>query len=82
MFVFRYGSVVPVNAKDPLKFQHQGFGNLMMEEAERIAKYEHHSLKICVISGSNYLNIFVMNLNIVTFVQVLEQEIIIKNWAI
>lgn len=46
-----YGSVVPVNARDPTKFQHQGFGTLLMEEAERIAKDEHKSHKISVISG-------------------------------
>lgn len=46
-----YGSVVPVSARDPTKFQHQGFGMLLMEEAERIAKEEHGSNKISVISG-------------------------------
>jgi elongator complex protein 3 len=43
-----------VNARDPTKFQHQGFGMLLMEEAERIAKEEHGSVKISVISGSNH----------------------------
>eukprot|EP00040_Diaphanoeca_grandis_P011563 m.59348 g.59348 ORF g.59348 m.59348 type:complete len:564 (-) comp22692_c0_seq1:211-1902(-) len=46
-----YGSVVPVSSKDPSKFQHQGFGTLLMEEAERIARYEHRSTKLAVISG-------------------------------
>ncbi|XP_048372799.1 elongator complex protein 3 isoform X1 [Sphaerodactylus townsendi] len=46
-----YGSVVPVSSRDPSKFQHQGFGMLLMEEAERIAKEEHESWKIAVISG-------------------------------
>ncbi|XP_033125774.1 elongator complex protein 3 [Anneissia japonica] len=46
-----YGSVVPVNARDPSKFQHQGFGMLLMEEAARIAREEHGSSKIAVISG-------------------------------
>lgn len=46
-----YGSVVPVRARDPTKFQHQGFGMLLMEEAERIALEEHKSTKIAVISG-------------------------------
>lgn len=46
-----YGSVVPVSARDPTKFQHQGFGTLLMEEAERIAREEHGSSKIAVISG-------------------------------
>jgi hypothetical protein len=27
--------------RDPSKFQHQGFGTLLMEEAERIAREEH-----------------------------------------
>jgi elongator complex protein 3 len=42
---------VPVHARDPRKFQHQGFGTLLMEEAERIARDEHGSEKISVISG-------------------------------
>lgn len=46
-----YGSVVPVSSRDPNKFQHQGFGMLLMEEAERIAREEHGSHKIAVISG-------------------------------
>ena len=46
-----YGSAVPVHARDPRKFQHQGYGTLLMEEAERIARYEHRSEKIAVISG-------------------------------
>ncbi|XP_061481840.1 elongator complex protein 3 isoform X1 [Rhineura floridana] len=46
-----YGSVVPVSSRDPSKFQHQGFGMLLMEEAERIAKEEHGAWKIAVISG-------------------------------
>mmetsp|Transcript_12250 Transcript_12250/g.18556 ORF Transcript_12250/g.18556 Transcript_12250/m.18556 type:complete len:547 (+) Transcript_12250:39-1679(+) len=46
-----YGSAVPVQARDPTKFQHQGFGTLLMEEAERIAREEHCSEKILVISG-------------------------------
>lgn len=46
-----YGSAVPVHARDPRKFQHQGFGTLLMEEAERIARDEHGSSKISVISG-------------------------------
>ena len=46
-----YGSVVPIHARDPKKFQHQGFGMLLMEEAERIAREEHGSTNIAVISG-------------------------------
>lgn len=46
-----YGTAVPVHARDPTLFQHQGIGTLLMEEAERIAKYEHKSKKLAVISG-------------------------------
>uniref|UniRef100_T1GQS6 Serine-threonine kinase receptor-associated protein n=1 Tax=Megaselia scalaris TaxID=36166 RepID=T1GQS6_MEGSC len=53
-----YGSVVPVNARDPTKFQHQGFGMLLMEEAERIARDEHGSTKLAVISGVGTRNYY------------------------
>ncbi|KAL5287785.1 ELP3 family protein [Megaselia abdita] len=53
-----YGSVVPVNARDPTKFQHQGFGMLLMEEAERIAREEHGSTKMAVISGVGTRNYY------------------------
>ncbi|KAL1376941.1 hypothetical protein pipiens_007526 [Culex pipiens pipiens] len=53
-----YGSVVPVNARDPTKFQHQGFGMLLMEEAERIAREEHGSRKLAVISGVGTRNYY------------------------
>lgn len=46
-----YGTAVGVHSRDPTKFQHQGFGTLLMEEAERIAREEHGSIKIAVISG-------------------------------
>uniref|UniRef100_A0A8C9TTN8 Elongator complex protein 3 n=1 Tax=Scleropages formosus TaxID=113540 RepID=A0A8C9TTN8_SCLFO len=46
-----YGSVVPISSRDPSKFQHQGFGMMLMEEAERIAREEHGSRKLAVISG-------------------------------
>ncbi|XP_043845723.1 elongator complex protein 3 [Dromiciops gliroides] len=53
-----YGSVVPVSSRDPTKFQHQGFGMLLMEEAERIAKQEHGARKIAVISGVGTRNYY------------------------
>ncbi|XP_077991162.1 elongator complex protein 3 [Glandiceps talaboti] len=53
-----YGSVVPVSGRDPNKFQHQGFGMLLMEEAERIALEEHGSSKIAVISGVGTRNYY------------------------
>jgi len=46
-----YGTAIPIHSRDPTKFQHQGFGTLLMEEAERIAREEHGSDKISVISG-------------------------------
>uniref|UniRef100_A0A7S1GDJ4 Elongator complex protein 3 n=1 Tax=Bicosoecida sp. CB-2014 TaxID=1486930 RepID=A0A7S1GDJ4_9STRA len=46
-----YGTAVPVHSRDPSKFQHQGFGTLLMEEAARIARDEHGSRKLAVISG-------------------------------
>jgi elongator complex protein 3 len=46
-----YGTAVAVSGRDPTRFQHQGFGMLLMEEAERIAREEHGSAKILVISG-------------------------------
>ncbi|EFX89246.1 elongator complex protein 3 [Daphnia pulex] len=53
-----YGSVVPVSGRDPRKFQHQGFGTLLMEEAARISKEEHKSFKIAVISGVGTRNYY------------------------
>lgn len=51
-----YGTAVPVHGRDPTKFQHQGFGTLLMEEAERIAREEHGSVKLVVISGKPLLD--------------------------
>ncbi|XP_057679452.1 elongator complex protein 3 [Corythoichthys intestinalis] len=53
-----YGSVVPVSSRDPSKFQHQGFGMMLMEEAERIAAEEHGSDKLAVISGVGTRNYY------------------------
>ncbi|XP_047067064.1 elongator complex protein 3 [Lolium rigidum] len=46
-----YGTAVPVHGRDAEKLQHQGYGTLLMEEAERIARKEHRSKKLAVISG-------------------------------
>lgn len=46
-----YGTAVAVHARDAAKFQHQGYGTLLMREAERIARDEHRSTKLAVISG-------------------------------
>lgn len=53
-----YGTVVPLSSRDTTKFQHQGYGTLLMEEAERIAKEEHYSTKISVISGVGTRNYY------------------------
>uniref|UniRef100_A0A8C9NPM3 Elongator complex protein 3 n=1 Tax=Serinus canaria TaxID=9135 RepID=A0A8C9NPM3_SERCA len=64
-----YGSAVPVSSRDPSKFQNsllflllflpfQGFGMLLMEEAERIAREEHGARKIAVISGVGTRNYY------------------------
>lgn len=46
-----YGTAVPLHSRNPTLFQHQGIGTLLMEEAERIAREEHGSRKLAVISG-------------------------------
>nr|CAD1837120.1 unnamed protein product [Ananas comosus var. bracteatus] len=46
-----YGTAVPVHGREADKLQHQGYGTLLMEEAERIARREHRSTKLAVISG-------------------------------
>jgi elongator complex protein 3 len=53
-----YGTAVPVASRDPGQFQHQGFGALLMEEAARIARDEHGSDKIAVISGVGTRNYY------------------------
>ena len=46
-----YGSAVPLASRDASLFQHQGFGTLLVEEAERIARDEHGADVLAVISG-------------------------------
>ena len=46
-----YGLAVPIHGRDKSRFQHQGYGTLLMKEAERIARDEHGSTKMSVISG-------------------------------
>lgn len=53
-----YGSVVPIHFRDPNKFQHQGYGTLLMEEAERISLEEHGSKKLAVIAGVGTRNYY------------------------
>ena len=53
-----YGSSVPVHSRDPRAFQHQGYGALLVEEAERIAREEHHSARLAVIAGVGVRNYY------------------------
>eukprot|EP00770_Monocercomonoides_exilis_P007124 MONOS_7086.1-p1 / transcript=MONOS_7086.1 / gene=MONOS_7086 / organism=Monocercomonoides_exilis_PA203 / gene_product=histone acetyltransferase-related / transcript_product=histone acetyltransferase-related / location=Mono_scaffold00235:21392-23931(+) / protein_length=589 / sequence_SO=supercontig / SO=protein_coding / is_pseudo=false len=46
-----YGQVVSIHTRDTKQFQHQGYGMLLMEEAERIAREEHGSTRLAVIAG-------------------------------
>lgn len=46
-----YGLAVPIHGREKTRFQHRGYGAAMMKEAERIARDEHGSTKISVISG-------------------------------
>eukprot|EP00727_Mastigamoeba_balamuthi_P006286 m51a1_g2278 putative elongator complex protein 3 (550) ;mRNA; r:379407-381324 len=53
-----YGSAVPVHARNPRAFQHQGVGTLLMEEAERIALCEHGATRLAVIAGVGTRNYY------------------------
>ncbi|KAF9763565.1 Elongator complex protein 3 [Nosema granulosis] len=46
-----YGTAVGIDQKESNKFQHKGYGRLLIEEAEKIAKFEHKSSKLAIISG-------------------------------
>lgn len=49
---------MPVSGRDDTKFQHQGFGALLMNWAEQIAIREHESVKVAVISGVGTRNYY------------------------
>lgn len=69
-----YGTAAPVHSRDPKKFQHQGIGTLLMEEAERIAREEHGSGRIAVISGTyERANKPITEINDLLMVRVLQQ---------
>ncbi|KAI5169887.1 elongator complex protein 3 [Pancytospora epiphaga] len=53
-----YGSAVQVDHKDSQRFQHRGFGAMLIAEAEKIARAEHKSSKIAVISGVGTRNYY------------------------
>ncbi len=46
-----YGTAVGVHLRDEGGYQHQGYGRLLMAEAETIARNEHRSEKMAVIAG-------------------------------
>ena len=76
--------MVPVSARDPSKFQHQGFGMLLMEEAERIAREEHGSHKISVISGNvllTHIQVYFSDSCLIVDIQEWEHGIIIVRLA-
>lgn len=53
-----YGSAVPVEHRNTQRYQHKGFGSMLIAEAERIAKEEHRSDKIAIISGVGTRNYY------------------------
>ncbi|ELQ74724.1 RNA polymerase II elongator complex, subunit ELP3/histone acetyltransferase [Trachipleistophora hominis] len=46
-----YGVAVPVDKQKNGSFQHKGYGTMLIAEAEKIAREEHHSKKMAIISG-------------------------------
>ncbi|MEM3555398.1 MAG: tRNA uridine(34) 5-carboxymethylaminomethyl modification radical SAM/GNAT enzyme Elp3 [Candidatus Micrarchaeia archaeon] len=46
-----YGEMLPVGEKRVSEFQHMGFGERLLEEAERVAREEFDCRKLAVISG-------------------------------
>jgi elongator complex protein 3 len=53
-----FGSEVPLGDQDDLAAQHKGLGSQLLKEAERIARDEHSTGKIAVISGVGARNYF------------------------
>lgn len=49
--IHTYGPQVPINKIEEEKFQHKGYGSLLLKEAERIAKEEFDKKKMVIISG-------------------------------
>ncbi|KAA6398759.1 MAG: putative Elongator complex protein 3 [Streblomastix strix] len=46
-----YGGVVAIHARDRSRFQHRGFGKLLIEAAEQISEMEHRSARLAIIAG-------------------------------
>jgi elongator complex protein 3 len=53
-----YGTAIQVSKRVQGRYQHMGYGRLLMEEAERIARDEHGSCKMSVISGVGTRNYY------------------------
>lgn len=53
-----YGSAVPIEHRNAQRFQHKGFGAMLINEAERIAREEHCSTKLAIISGVGTRNYY------------------------
>ncbi|WEL39264.1 Elongator complex protein 3 [Encephalitozoon hellem] len=70
-----YGSAVAISKSDGKKYQHQGYGTLLIAEAERIARDEHKSKKIAIISGVGTRNYYAR------FGYVLEGPYMVKDLA-
>ncbi|MFH8092413.1 MAG: tRNA uridine(34) 5-carboxymethylaminomethyl modification radical SAM/GNAT enzyme Elp3 [Candidatus Aenigmatarchaeota archaeon] len=49
--IHTYGKMVPIDKDDSNSWQHKGFGSLLLEEAERIAKEDFDKKKMIAISG-------------------------------
>lgn len=70
-----YGSAVQVAHHDNSRFQHKGFGALLIAEAERIAQREHRSTKLAIISGVGTRNYYAR------FGYVLEGPYMVKHFS-
>lgn len=53
-----YGSAVAVEHRNSQRYQHRGFGAMLISEAERIARDEHGSDKLAIISGVGTRNYY------------------------
>lgn len=53
-----YGSAVPIEHKNTDRYQHKGYGAMLISEAEKIAKFEHRSDKLAIIAGIGTRNYY------------------------
>ena len=56
--LYVYGPIVPVGFHEKNAWQHKGFGEKLLEEAERIAKEEFGKNKIVILSGIGVRNYY------------------------